>query len=294
MINLKQYQNKIDDLKNIHAYIKKKLIGLYILFALIQILFISSFVIMYGIMQIEPKIVSIIFLIVSYVLSFLLFIPISKYQSRFTQGDLREVFFDILNKETGLFFEPIPDLKEFKNFVKTNSNIIESNSITPYLYINIYDENHEKIIGTYSYINITYNENLTYYGYLIMIPSCHAKGDIKIFTKKFELYGLNYKKDKENSDYISNVFYNKKEEYIKDVELINLHKEIDNYYNEYLSNKMSIGLLSKNKYLSIMFANNPKCHPNFGFKHRLTDEYLEALINSILKDVILIKDIYNR
>ena len=57
---------------------------------------------------------------------------------------------------------------------------------------------------------------------------------------------------------------------------------------------MSIGLLSKNNHISIMFANNPKVHPNFTFKHKLTDEYLEKLVNSIIKDIELIKEIYNK
>jgi hypothetical protein len=86
----------------------------------------------------------------------------------------------------------------------------------------------------------------------------------------------------------------KKTDYVFDQNLVDLHKYIDGYYNEYLSNKMSIGLLSKNNHLSIMFANNPKVHPNFTFKHKLTDEYLEKLVNAVIKDIELIKEIYNK
>ncbi len=294
MINLKQYQNKIDDLRNVHAYIKKKLICLYVLFAILQLIFIGGLVIMGGIIKKEPNVIIIISLIVFYISSFLIFIPITRCYSRFTQGNLREVVFDILNKETDLIFEPIVDVKEFNDFIKNNSNFCENNYITSYLYVNIYDENHDQIIGTYSYVDISFNKYLSYSGFLILIPSCHAKGDIKIFTNNFKQFSINHKLDKDNSDDISYVYYNKKQEYTKNDELINLHKEIDNYYNECLSDKMSIGLLSKNNYLSIIFANNPKKHPNFKFKFKLTDEYLESLINSILKDIILIKDIYNR
>ena len=37
-------------------------------------------------------------------------------------------------------------------------------------------------------------------------------------------------------------------DYVFDQNLVDLHKYIDGYYNEYLSNKMSIGLLSKNNH----------------------------------------------
>jgi hypothetical protein len=114
------------------------------------------------------------------------------------------------------------------------------------------------------------------------------------FTKSFTSFSIDYKKDKENSDDLTHIYYNKKTDYVFDQNLVDLHKYIDGYYNEYLSNKMSIGLLSKNSHLSIMFANNPKVHPNFTFKHKLTDEYLEKLVNAVIKDIELIKEIYNK
>ena len=129
---------------------------------------------------------------------------------------------------------------------------------------------------------------------LLKLDTLQGNVSIKGHLKSFSYVDDVTKKDKENSNSLSYVFYNKKEEYHFDENLLKLHQEIDEYYNDTLSNKMSIGLLSKNKHLSIMFANNPKVHPNFVFKHKLTDEYIEALINAIIKDIKLIQNIASR
>lgn len=294
MINLKNYQNKLDDLKNVHRYISKKIIMLYIIFGFLQVIFLGGII---ALAQIDPdgeKPIFIIGSVLLYLLSFLLFIPIIKLNRQFTQGNLREFIFDVVSNETNLYFEPLLSNKEYNLYVKENSNLLSSSSLSSNLIVNVYNETKEECIAKYSYIGITYNKYLSYSGYLIIIPSELATSDVKIFTKNFKSYAIEYKEDKENKNDLSYIYYNKKVEYKYNPLLTNLHREIDEYYNEYLSNKMSIGLLSKNNHLSIMFANNPKIHPNFLFKHKLTNEYLESLINAIIKDMDLIKRIYNK
>ncbi len=331
MSYLSNYKSKLEDLKLTHKFVSNRLILLYILFGLAQGLFLGT-IIAYAISNPEvfENVFPILIYVILYLCSFFLFIPIVKYTRGFTKGNLSEFIYDIISNETGVHFEPLTDIKEINNFANENTNILSgisfkciSNkaaanfellrdikeinniekeitnilsgiSLSTNMCVNIYDETRGNVIARYSYVDITYNKSLSYSGFLITIPTDIATGDCKIFTKNFTQYSLYYKKDKENSNSLSHIFYNKKEEYHFDENLLKLHQEIDEYYNDTLSNKMSIGLLSKNKHLSIMFANNPKVHPKFVFKHKLTDEYLESLINAIIKDIKLIQNIASR
>lgn len=295
MIDLSNYKSKLEDLKLTHKFVSNRLILLYILFGLAQGLFIGT-IIAYAIFNPEEleNVFLLLIFIVLYLCSFFLFIPIVRYTRGFTRGNLSDFIYNIISNETGVHFEPLTDKKEINNFARENTNILYGNTLGTHMCVNIYDETRENVIARYSYVEITYNKYLSYSGFLITIPTEIATSDCKIFTKNFTQYSLDYKKDKENSNSLSYVYYNKKEEYHFDENLLKLHQEIDEYYNDTLSNKMSIGLLSKNKHLSIMFANNPKVHPNFVFKHKLTDEYIEALINAIIKDIKLIQNIASR
>ena len=295
MIDLLKYKNKLEDLKATHKYVSNKLIMLYIILGLCQALFIGV-IVFHSIVNPESleKFFPLAIYITLYILSFLLIIPIVRFNRGFTKGNLSDFVYGIISNELGITFEQLNDKKEINSFVKDNSNILCSNSLSTSMCVNIFDEGRQNILARYAYVSITYNKYLSYNGYLIIIPSNLATNDSKYFTKNFTQYSLEYKKDKENTNDLTYIFYNKKTEYKYDQKLVDLHKEIDEYYNEYLSNKMSIGLLSKNNHLSIMFANNPKVHPNFIFKHKMTDEYLEKLINSIVKDFELIKEIHNR
>jgi hypothetical protein len=295
MIDLNNYKNKLDELKRVHKYVSNKLIMLYILFGLCQVLFLGV-IVFHSIVSPEnlEKFFPLAIYLALYLSSFFLFIPIIKYNNGFTKGQLTEFVYNVVLNELGISFEQVYDKKEINNFVKEYSNILSFNSLSTHMCINLYDETRQNIIARYAYVSITYNKYLSYNGYLIIIPSKLATNDSKYFTKSFTSFSIDYKKDKENSDDLTHIYYNKKTDYVFDQNLVDLHKYIDGYYNEYLSNKMSIGLLSKNNHLSIMFANNPKVHPNFTFKHKMTDEYLEKLINSIVKDIELIKKIHNR
>ena len=112
MINLKNYQNKLDDLKNVHRYISKKIIMLYIIFGFSQVIFLGGRI---AWAQIDPdgeKPIFIIGSVLLYLSSFLLFIPIVKLNRQFTQGNLREFIFDVVSNETNLYFEPLLSNKE--------------------------------------------------------------------------------------------------------------------------------------------------------------------------------------
>lgn len=294
MLYLSNYKNKLDELKNIHKFISKKVIILYIIFGLLQFLFIAGIVVLSIIAEDDPISMLILLFLILYLLSFLMFIPIIKSTNNFTRGNLADFVFDIVSSETGLTFSKSFDKKQIHEYIKENTNILYANSASVSLYVDIYDESLQNVMAKYMFVTITYSRYLSYLGYLIIIPNDKGKSDIKIFTKNFKQYAINFKEDKNNRTNLSYIYYNKKEEYKFNQELVDLHKKIDEYYNEYLSNKMSIGLLSKNNHLSIMFGNNPKIHPNFIFKHKMTDEYLEKLINSIIKDIELIKEIYNK
>lgn len=294
MLDLNNYRSKTEELYNVHKYISKKLISLYILFGLLQFIFLTSFIALAITSETDPKAISIILFLVLYLLTYLLIIPMVKTHNAFTNGNLSEYVYDIVARETGLTFERVVDKKAFNLFLKENSNLLGSSSASIYSCVDIYDENKQNVIAKYSFISITYSKYLSYNGYLIMIPKNNITEDVKIFSKNFKQYALSYKEDKENQNDISYVYYNKKQEYSYPSHLVNLHQEIDRFYNEELSKKMSVGLLAKNNYLGIMFANMPKVHPNLTFKHRMNDEYLEKLLNAIIKDMELIQNIYNK
>lgn len=293
MINLNNYKNKTEELKNIHKYVSKKLILLYIIFGLMQAFFLVSIIAYSATHEGNINVLLILLLLFLWMLSLLMFIPIVKHTNNFTIGNLTDFVFDIVSYETGLSIRKNYDKKEANRYIKDNTNILYGNSASINLNVDVLDES-QNVMAKFMFVTISYNRYLSYIGYLIIIPSKLATNDTKYFTKKFTSFSIDYKKDKENSDDLTHIYYNKKTDYVFDQNLVNLHKYIDGYYNEYLSNKMSIGLLSKNNHLSIMFANNPKVHPNFTFKHKLTDEYLEKLVNSIIKDIELIKEIYNK
>ena len=223
MINLNNYKNKTEELKNIHKYVSKKLILLYIIFGLMQAFFLVSIIAYSATHEGNINVLLILLLLFLWMLSLLMFIPIVKHTNNFTIGNLTDFVFDIVSYETGLSIRKNYDKKEANRYIKDNTNILYGNSASINLNVDVLDES-QNVMAKFMFVTISYNRYLSYIGYLIIIPSKLATNDTKYFTKKFISFSIDYKKDKENSDDLTHIYYNKKTDYVFDQNLVNLHK----------------------------------------------------------------------
>lgn len=290
MVNLENHSTSLNELFAIHKYIKKRLITLAIISAIISVISIIGLIIFTKDDQITNPLgyVAIVLLC----LNWLLLIPIVKYINAFIYGNYPSTLLNIIEKETEYSFKEVLDKKEKREMFLENTNLFDKySSFQATFLIEVYDK--EDFINkkfTYSQISITYSKSSSFLGYAVTFPFDKIDADCKLLPIMLYPVIYGYKQDK---DITSNegifYYYNKKNITLYNPLMEKIFASVKKAFDEvYGEDEVVFGLAFYNKMLTIIINHDKKYHPLISFSLKLKNEKIKKNLEAIIKDIELI------